>query len=41
MRISVLAALAAVVVFDDAFIEKASVTWYFHNGKWLRLQSSD
>ena len=26
---------------DDAFLEKASVTWYFHNGKWLRLQGSD
>ena len=21
---------------DDAFLEKASVTWYFYNGKWLR-----
>ena len=26
---------------DDAFLEKASVTWYFHNGKWLRLQGAD
>jgi hypothetical protein len=26
---------------DDAFLEKASVTCYFHNGKWLRLQGAD
>jgi hypothetical protein len=26
---------------DDAFLEKASVTWYFHEGKWLRLQGAD
>lgn len=26
---------------DDAFIEKASVTWYFHRGKWLRLTGAD
>ena len=26
---------------DDAFLEKASVTWYFHNGKWLPLQGAD
>jgi hypothetical protein len=26
---------------DDAFLEKASVTWYFHAGKWLRLQGAD
>jgi hypothetical protein len=26
---------------DDAFLEKASTTWYFHNGKWLRLQGAD
>ena len=26
---------------DDAFIEKASVTHYFHGGKWLRLTGSD
>ena len=26
---------------DDAFLEKASITWYFHNGKWLRLQGAD
>lgn len=26
---------------DDAFIGKASVTWYFYKGKWLRLQGSD
>lgn len=26
---------------DDAFLEKASITWYFHDGKWLRLQGAD
>jgi len=26
---------------DDAFLEKASITWYFHNGKWLGLQGAD
>jgi hypothetical protein len=26
---------------DDAFLEKASVTWYFHDGRWLRLQGAD
>ena len=26
---------------DDSFLEKASVTWYFHEGKWLRLQGAD
>jgi hypothetical protein len=26
---------------DDAFLEKASVTWYFYQGKWLRLQGAD
>jgi hypothetical protein len=26
---------------DDAFLEKASITWYFHKGKWLRLQGAD
>jgi hypothetical protein len=26
---------------DDAFLEKASVTWYFHNRKWLQLQGAD
>lgn len=26
---------------DDAFLEKASVTWYFHRGKWLTLQGAD
>jgi hypothetical protein len=26
---------------DDAFLEKASVTWYFYRGKWLRLQGAD
>jgi tetratricopeptide (TPR) repeat protein len=26
---------------DDAFLEKASVTWYFHQGKWMPLQGAD
>jgi len=26
---------------DDAFIEKGSVTWYFHAGKWLQLTGAD
>lgn len=26
---------------DDAFIGKASVTWYFHGGKWLKLTGAD
>jgi hypothetical protein len=26
---------------DDAFLEKASTTWYFHQGKWLRLPGAD
>jgi hypothetical protein len=26
---------------DDAFIEKASVTWYFDGGNWLRLTGAD
>jgi hypothetical protein len=26
---------------DDAFLEKASITWYFYRGKWLRLQGAD
>lgn len=26
---------------DDAFLEKASVTWYWFRGKWLRLQGAD
>ena len=26
---------------DDAFIEKASATWYFHGGKWLKLTGAD
>jgi hypothetical protein len=26
---------------DDAFIEKASVTWYFYHGKWVQLTGSD
>jgi hypothetical protein len=26
---------------DDAFLEKASITWYFYQGKWLQLQGAD
>ena len=26
---------------DDAFLEKASVTYYWYEGKWLRLQGAD
>jgi hypothetical protein len=26
---------------DDAFIEKASITWYFYDGKWWRLTGAD
>jgi hypothetical protein len=26
---------------DDAFLEKASVTWYFYDGKWLMLTGAD
>ena len=26
---------------DDAFIEKASVVWYFYEGQWLKLTGSD
>jgi hypothetical protein len=26
---------------DDAFIEKASMTWYFHDGKWMKLTGAD
>ncbi len=26
---------------DDAFLEKASVAWYFHQGEWLQLPGSD
>jgi hypothetical protein len=26
---------------DDAFFEKASVTWYFYGGKWLQLTGAD
>jgi hypothetical protein len=26
---------------DDAFLEKASVVWYWHNGGWLQLQGAD
>jgi hypothetical protein len=23
---------------DDAFLEKASITWYWHDGDWVQLQ---
>ena len=26
---------------DDAFLEKASVTWYWDNGRWMQLQGAD
>ncbi|MGE5647523.1 MAG: hypothetical protein ACM336_17230 [Acidobacteriota bacterium] len=26
---------------DDSFLEKASVTWYRHEGKWMQLQGAD
>ncbi len=26
---------------DDAFLEKASVTWYCYDGKWLKLSGAD
>jgi hypothetical protein len=26
---------------NDVFVEKASVVWYWHEGKWLQLQSAD
>jgi hypothetical protein len=26
---------------DDAFLEKASITWYIYRGKWLKLTGSD
>jgi hypothetical protein len=26
---------------DDAFLEKASITWYWHNGEWMQLQGAD
>ena len=26
---------------DDAFLGKASITWYFHQGKWLQLPGAD
>ena len=26
---------------DDAFLEKASITWYFYRGQWLQLQGAD
>jgi hypothetical protein len=29
------------VGINDAFVEKASVVWYWHRGKWLQLTGSD
>ena len=26
---------------DDAILEKASITWYWHDGKWMQLQGAD
>ena len=26
---------------NDIFTEKASTVWYFHKGKWIKLQGSD
>lgn len=26
---------------DDSFLEKASIVWYFHKGRWLRLTGAD
>jgi hypothetical protein len=26
---------------NDAFVEKASVVWYFYNGQWLKLSGAD
>ena len=26
---------------EDLFLEKASRTWYWHDGKWLQLAGSD
>ena len=26
---------------NDAFVEKASVVWYWHEGRWLRLTGAD
>ncbi|MCL4783651.1 MAG: hypothetical protein KJZ70_11515 [Bryobacterales bacterium] len=26
---------------DDAFLEKASITWYYDGGRWLQLQGAD
>src|SRR5271167_3823015 len=26
---------------DDAFLEKASITWYWYNGEWMQLQGAD
>ena len=26
---------------NDIFVEKASIVWYWHNGRWLQLQGAD
>ena len=26
---------------DDAFLEKASIIWYWHRGRWFQLQGAD
>jgi hypothetical protein len=26
---------------DDAFLEKASITWYWYKGRWMQLQGAD
>lgn len=26
---------------EDAFLEKASLVWYFHGGKWMKLRGAD
>lgn len=26
---------------DDSFLEKASIVWYFHKGRWLELSGAD
>ena len=26
---------------NDAFVEKASIVWYWHQGKWLQLAGAD
>ena len=33
--------LLAHVGIEDRFVEKASVVWYWHEGKWLQLTGSD